>query len=209
MSPNPNRQLLMEFRVFIAGIANRLNTTTREVREMYQEELERRNPLNQYEIANIMRTYDFLATGYGQSVTEIEDAVQYLPEGTGVKRSAPPAQPRRPRPPAPPSITDADVQSIFSIIIDIPYDYSSARDFRSIIEDIRRRVGSGVNIGNLFMSRLPSVFPTISDTESNEVARRFKFLERFDPRSVTQMEDFVIKNPRRPPQGRGMYYKTW
>lgn len=206
---NPTRRLLADFRNFIAGIATRLNTTTREVRELYQEELERRTSLNQNQIAETMRHYDYLVTGYGESVTDIDKLVIYRPSGTGAKRGAPPAQPRRPRPPAPPSVTDAEVQSIFSILVDYPFVYSSARDFRSIIEDIRRRVGGGVNIGNLFMSRLPNVFSTISDTERNELGRRFNFLERFDPRSVTQINDFVMQNPRQPPQGRGMYYKTW
>ena len=212
---NPTRRLLAEFRNFIAGISTRLNTTTREVRELYQEELERRTSLNQNQIVRVMRQYDYLATGYGESVTDIEKFVIYRPRGTGVKRRAPPAQPRRPRPPAPPSITNGEVQSIFSIINSgdgsalHPYDYSAYRDFRFIIEDIRRRVGDGARIGNLFMDRLPNVFPTISDTEREEIARRFIRLSSFDPRSVTQMEDFVMKNPRRPPQGRGMYYKTW
>jgi len=214
---NPTRRLLADFRNFIAGIATRLNTTTREVRELYQEELERRTSLNQNQIAETMRHYDYLVTGYGESVTDIDKLVIHRPSGTGAKRSAPPEQPRRPRPPAPPRITDGEVQSLYAIIVSgdgsalHPYNESAFRDFRSIIEDIRRRVGANVNIGRLFALRLPSVVQSlpINNDTMRELVRRFNILARYDPQSVTQINDFVMQNPRRPPQGRGMYYKTW
>lgn len=90
INQTPSSESLMEFRQLVRSISTQLNMTEREVREFFEQELERRFPLNQTQINNKMEQYDryALMANYG-SLKKIRQR-EIRPEGTGVKRSAHP-----------------------------------------------------------------------------------------------------------------------
>lgn len=198
INQTPSSESLMGFRQLVRTVSTELNITEREVRDFFEQELERRFPLNQDQINNKMEQYDryALMANYG-SLDKIRER-ERRPQGKGVKRSAPPR---------PLLLTNGEVQSIYSYLFSNQFTPNDIRNFRSLIGQARERLGAGVDIRNSFLERLPAVVPNLTPEQIAEYGRRFNILSNYGAVSVTDIDDMVLR--RRPPQGRGMYYKTW